>query len=101
MRDRQHRLGGILKRGILREAAANSLFGGCYLAATGRDARSEQAFVGGVFPLLLDNQNFVSWTPTALSEDGSYQRWAGFGYAGLAAVAVVLVSATYFFWPGR
>lgn len=101
MRDRQHRLGGILKRGILRESAATSLFGGCYLAATGRDSRSEQAFVAGVFPLLLDNQNFVSWTPTALSENSSYQRWAGFGYAGLAAVAVVLVSATYFFWPGR
>src|SRR5262249_35358765 len=37
------------------------LFGGCYLAGTGRQAQ-EQAFVPGVFQRLIDGQNSVAWT---------------------------------------
>ena len=78
-----------------------SLFGGCYFAATGRDPLSQQAFVAGVFPLLIENQNYVSWTTEALVEDASYRRWCVYGYAGLGLLSAGLVSGAYFFWPGR
>jgi hypothetical protein len=63
------------------------LFGGCYLAGTGRQA-AEQAFVPGVFQRLVDGQSSVSWTGAALDEDARYRRWAAYGYTGLAAAVV-------------
>src|SRR5437588_10572829 len=64
------------------------LFGGCYLAGTGRTPQ-EQAFVPAVIQRLIDGQSSVSWTGAALAEDSRYRRWAMYGYAGLAAAVLV------------
>jgi hypothetical protein len=63
------------------------LFGGCYLAGTGR-APTEQAFVPAVVQRLVDGQSSVSWTGAALAEDGRYRRWTAYGYMAMAAVVV-------------
>ncbi len=63
------------------------LFGGCYLAGTGRQAQ-EQAFVPGVFQRLIDGQNSVQWTNQALAEDARYRRWSALGFT-VSALAVV------------
>jgi len=47
------------------------LFAGCYLAATGR-SDAETAFAAGVFSRLVENQNFVSWTPRAYARQSRY-----------------------------
>ncbi len=75
LQERQDRLFRAPARTFASESPDTTLFGGCYLAATGRDASHEQAFVVGVFRRLLENQNYVSWTPEALAEDADYRRW--------------------------
>jgi hypothetical protein len=101
MRQRRQRLGDLLKRALRDRDGAPPLFGGCYFAATGRDPVLEQAFVAGVFPRLVECQNFVSWTPAALAEEAAFQRGTLLGYGGLGLVGVLLLGATYFFWLGR
>jgi hypothetical protein len=94
------RLARVLSRGLAATAEAapddQPLFGGCYLAGTGRSP-TEQAFVHGVFQRLLENQSSVAWTPEALDEDSRYRRWTTFGYLGLAAVVTIgaLVAVWY------
>jgi hypothetical protein len=99
-RERQSRLAALLSRAVVQADPGATLFGGCYFAATGRDA-GEQAFVAGVFPLLVENQNFVRWTRDALEEDAAYRRWAGVGIVGLGVLGVALASGVYYFWPRR
>ena len=55
-----------------------------------------QAFVAGVFPLLMQSQNHVAWSPALVSEDAAYRRWAGLGYLGIGAVAVGLLALIWF-----
>jgi hypothetical protein len=94
------RLARILSRGLA--AGADSapddqpLFGGCYLAGTGRQA-AEQAFVPGVFQRLLEDQSSVAWTSNALRDDARYRRLTVLGYLCLAAVvaAGVLLAVWY------
>ena len=63
MRERQRRLARILTRGILiQESGGPPMFGGFCFAPTGRDLMREQGFANGVFRLLLENQNHVTWT---------------------------------------
>jgi hypothetical protein len=85
MRKRAPQLGRILVRGLATAQEGPSLFGGGYLAATGRDADREQAFVAGVLNRLIQEQTYVSWTEETLAEDATYQRWAFYGILGLAA----------------
>lgn len=75
-------------------------FGGFYLAATGADPNSDQAFVPGVFRLLIDHQNKVQWTDEALEEETDYQRWATFGYAAMGAFCLLLFVLGYWRWQG-
>jgi hypothetical protein len=86
------RLARLLARGLTPspDAALDDvpLFGGCYLAGTGRQP-DQQAFVHGVFQRLMENQSSVAWTPAALEEDARYRRWSAMGYIGIAAVAAV------------
>ena len=70
------------------------MFGGIYLAATGRDGK-QQAFVEGVFQRVIESQNAVSWSPEALAEDARRSRLAVVGYAAVAVLAVAAVGAGY------
>jgi hypothetical protein len=101
LRERQRRLGSLLARGVVLPEANAALFGGCYFAATGHDANRDQAFVAGVFPLLIENQNFVSWTDEALAEEAAYRRWTAYCYTGFGLLTAALVTGFYLFWPGR
>ena len=73
------------------------LFGGCYLAGTGK-AAAEQAFVPGVFQRLTDGQSAVSWTNQALAEDQRYRMWTLYGYVATAVAALGLAGALVWWW---
>jgi IcmF-related N-terminal domain len=91
MRERQKRFSRIFTRGFVHESGGPPLFGGCYIAGTGRDPAHEQAFVAGVFRRLIENQNFVSWTDEALAEEAGNQRWTTYGYIGLGLAVAALI----------
>jgi hypothetical protein len=92
MRERRARLGRVLSRALGGEQKGPPLFGGCYIAGTGRDPGREQAFIAGVFRRLTENQNFVSWTQEAQEEDVKYQNWTRYGYAGIGLFAAVVIA---------
>jgi hypothetical protein len=101
------RLARILGRGLAAGGGpaadpldALPLFGGCYLAGTGR-AAAEQGFIPGVFQRLLDSQSVVSWSGAALAEDARYRRWTAVGYAGLAAALAAGGLAGWWAWTHR
>jgi hypothetical protein len=96
--ERHKRLGRILTRALANDSGDPPLCSGCYMAATGKDARKEQAFVAGVFRRLPENQDFVTWTDEALKDDVDSQKWATYGYVGLALAAVALIAVGYFVW---
>jgi hypothetical protein len=100
LRERQDRIFRALARSFASESPDSTLLGGCYLAATGRDASHEQAFVVGVFRRLIENQNYVSWTSEALAEDADYRRWAMLGWSSIAVFLVMVASLGYFYWSG-
>jgi hypothetical protein len=100
LRERQSRLSEILNHGLVTGRDEQPwLFGGCYVAATGADPGTEQAFVAGVFRRLPEEQNYVSWTEEALGEEALYQSWISRGYAvlGVLFVAALGLGAYYFF----
>jgi hypothetical protein len=70
------------------------MFGGCYLAGTGRTAQ-EQAFVPAVVQRLVGEQDRVSWTTAALADDARYKQWTAIGYATVVAVLAVGAAAVY------
>lgn len=98
MRERQKRFGRVFTRTLAAEDGGPPLFGGCYVAGTGRDAAHEQAFVAGVFRRLIENQNYVSWTDEALEEEAGNQRWTNFGYTGLGIAVAALVGLGLLAW---
>ena len=101
LRERQRRLGRLLSGGFILEDEDPILFGGCYLAATGADSHREQAFVAGVFRRLADEENFVSWTTQARTEEDAYLRWALFGQMGAGALFLAVAAVwLYLLWPG-
>jgi len=97
MRQRHARLGRMVYRSTLVDAGSSPMVAGLYLAGTGIDAAHEQAFVSGVFAELVAGQNFVSWTPQALSDEASFRRITRFGYAGLGAIVLGAFSVAFFF----
>jgi hypothetical protein len=104
MQERQKRLSRILNRAVAAiEENEPLLFGGCYVAGTGLDPDGEQAFVAGVLRRLIDeDQNYVSWTQKAATEEEDYRRWTQYGYGGLALFFVALVAlAAFFLWPKK
>jgi len=100
LRERQERIYRILARAFASEPPSTTLFGGCYLAATGRDSSHEQAFVASIFRRLVENQNYVSWTSEALAEDADYRRWALIGWGWLVVLLLTVVGLAYAFWIG-
>lgn len=100
VRERRRRLARILSLTIAAETNEAILFGGCYLAATGRSTR-EQAFIAAVFHRLLENQNFVSWTAGAREEETDYRRWVRYGYTALVTFTVSLFAMGFAFISKR
>lgn len=100
IRERRQRLARILSLAIAADTREPILFGGCYLAATGKSPR-EQAFVAAVFHRLLENQNFVSWTRSARAEEADYSRWIRYGYTALATFTLTLFAMGFAFMAKR
>ena len=99
IREREARLGRILSRTVMADGLPSAMLGGCYLAGTGRDPGTEQAFIPGVFRRLIESQDFVSWTPELVDREARYGRWARIGYIALALLAALgaglIVSTAY------
>jgi hypothetical protein len=83
-RERRQQLCTILTRGLETDGGEPLLFGGCYLAGTGRDPKTEQGFVRGVFGRLLEEQDHVSWSEAALADDAACRGWARVCYLASA-----------------
>jgi hypothetical protein len=98
MHEGQRRLTGIIQNGLVSKADGPDLLGGCYLAATGRDPNTDQAFVAGVFERLLESVSSISWSDEALKEEAGYQTWTRYGYIALPVFAVAMVLLVYFLW---
>ncbi|MGL4464708.1 MAG: hypothetical protein ACRC1K_21350, partial [Planctomycetia bacterium] len=96
---RESRLARLLHRLILSDAPDPLPLSGVYLAGTGRDPATGQAFVDGVFKVLDDAQNAVAWTPGALVSDADYRRFTRLGYAVLAVAVAAVVMAALFLQP--
>jgi hypothetical protein len=88
----------VLTRLITTEGSRSFRLGGCFLGATGDDPDRSQAFVPGVFRLLVENQNAVAWTGEALAEEADYRRWTFYGYAALACFSIVVLLVGYWRW---
>jgi hypothetical protein len=102
LRERQRRFSRIVTRGMVLQSRGPLMLGGCYLAATGRDPGRQQGFLTSVFRYLVENQNYVAWTPEALDEDNEYRRWTSYGYVGLGAIVALLALAIALLaWPIR
>jgi type VI protein secretion system component VasK len=72
------------------------LFGGCYLAGTGSDPATQQAFVSGVFKKMIMDQDRVSWTADAIEADSSYRHLAHTVSLILSlAIAVQILALAY------
>lgn len=102
IRERHRRLGRVLSRAMITDGVPTSMLGGCYLAGTGGDARTEQAFIPGVFRRLIESQDLVSWTPELLLQESRYRRWARQGYIilGLAAIIYLGLLAAFYVYKG-
>jgi hypothetical protein len=97
---RRPRLATILSHGLAQKAAAGPLlFGGCYLAGTGSDLESEQAFVRGPLARLDEEQNNVYWTQATLAEEAVYAFWVNIGWNVIVTVVagvVILMAVRWF-----
>jgi IcmF-related N-terminal domain len=96
MRGRKRNLSRIVTQGIIREAPLPPYYAGCYLAGTGSDKDSEQAFVAGVIKRLMENQSYVSWTEAACKEDERFHDWANRGYTILSGFGIVCLALLCF-----
>ena len=66
LRERRQRLTRLLSRSVL---GRRCRWAGASLAPAHDERGVDAAFVEGVFPLLVQSQNAVSWTPPPLAED--------------------------------
>jgi type VI protein secretion system component VasK len=83
-------LAQIVLRGTRLELGGPPMIAGCYLAGTGADERREQAFVADVFQELLQNQNFVTWSPQALATEAAFRRRTRLGYLALGMLLAIV-----------
>jgi hypothetical protein len=89
IRERQKHLGQILVRGFAQGPRGPAMFGGCYLAGTGHDPIREQAFITDVLLRLLEEQEYVSWTPEVFAEEAALNRLTNIGYVVLGILATL------------
>lgn len=101
VRYRYPRLARILSRGVggglAQPEGLPPLFGGCYIAGTGRGPE-EQAFVPGVLQRLIENQSYVSWLPEVFEEEDSYKRNTFVGYIGLGILLLAAAAGGAYLW---
>jgi hypothetical protein len=95
VRERSRRLGRVVMRAVTPEQGEALLFGGCYVAGTGRES-SRQAFIPGVFRRLLEEQDNITWTRDALAEEAGSHRYTQAGYISLGVLTVVAGVVAYF-----
>jgi hypothetical protein len=76
MRERRERLSQLMRDSIPSLPEEPILYRGCYLAGTGLDSSSQQAFAPGVLRLLIREQDSVTWTANALRQDATSMRVA-------------------------
>jgi hypothetical protein len=91
VRQRQARLQRVLERGLLPSLDGAPL-DGLYFSANSSENSAEQAFVSGLLPQLLEMQNDVAWSPTAIESDRRAGRWTVIGYVVLAAIITALIA---------
>jgi hypothetical protein len=99
-RRRQPHLSRLLTQGLTTEPGEPALLGGCWVGAAGPDPARGQAFVHGVFRLLIEDQNNVFWTAQALNDDRHFRRLTWLAYAAAALLAAALVTFGYLVWIG-
>ena len=83
VRQREAAAGQIFAAAAVAPDGRLARFGGGFLAATGLDPARDQAFVSGLFRLLAEQQNYVTWSNAAQSEDSAYRAWTAVGYLTL------------------
>jgi hypothetical protein len=76
MRDRRDRLAQLVRDCIPAVPGEPLLYRGCYLAGTGTDPATGQAFAPGIPILLIKQQDNVTWTDAALRQDAAFSRWS-------------------------
>ena len=101
VRERYPRLARILAHAVLADETQPAMLGGCYLAGTGPNFRSEQAFIPGVFRRLVESQDLVSWSPELIARENRYSRWARTGFIGLIFLVAACVVLMGFMWATR
>jgi hypothetical protein len=92
MHERQEALGKILATGFSRHAPVEQLlFGGCYLAATGRgEGDRTQAFMAGVLlDRLAEGQSCVYWTDEVRRREARLERLINTGWSVLVVVLLL------------
>jgi type VI protein secretion system component VasK len=83
IRQREQRLGRMMRQIFTAGNEKYWLPAGCYLVANGADVAREQGFAAGVLPQLYQMQNLLAWTPEALSNDQGRRYWVWAGYTAL------------------
>lgn len=78
------------------------LFGGCYFGATGKE-EDKQVFIRSVFEKLIEQQDYVDWAESALSEDRRYQHLANicFTISGVLLLLIIGIIGLHFYLPHR
>ena len=109
MRDRRERLAQLVKDCIPALPGEPILYRGCYVAGTGPDPATGQAFAPGVLRLLIQEQDNVTWTADAMAQDATAMRLARgikfflIGVIGLALLVILLLIGwkVFFSAPGE
>lgn len=100
LRQARKRLARIAQRCAQTVDGAPPMVAGCFFAATGEDATQQQAFVSGAMRLLVQNQNYVTWTPQALAQERGYQSMTRAGYVLFLVLLVGLGGVGWWMWRG-
>jgi IcmF-related N-terminal domain len=92
--DKRERLARLVKDCLPVLPGQPIMFGGCYFAATGGDAETQQAFASGVLTRMIkEDQNSVTWTEEAIADDALAWRRARFLRMFFLLVIVLLALA--------
>jgi hypothetical protein len=94
IRDRRGRLAQMVRDCIPTLPDQPILYRGCYLAGTGPDPATDQAFAPGVLMLLIKQQDNVTWTDAALRQDAAFlrfSRWLKFFFIFAIGVGLLFI----------